>query len=179
VKQILSSPELGLIVALVLLGGCNVSSSAEQFQGFYLNKAQLMLDPNPQARRPSQLETGDHWLVWLNGFQKRGGWLATGRGRQTSVFIEFAAQPELDQPLNLAAAPLQATYEYGGEAPLYISREVAGTLTLHAQEDGTYTANLDATFSNPILGEGERQVKGEFQLQQHPHPDFSQATPDR
>jgi hypothetical protein len=179
VKHFLSSLELGLIVALFILGGCNVSSSLEQFKGFYLNKAQLRLDPNPQARRPSQLETGDHWLVWLSAFQKRGGWLVTGRGRQTTVFIEFAAQPELDRPIDLATTPLQATYEYGGEAPLYISREVTGTLTLHPQEDGTFTANLDATFSNPILGEGVRQVKGEILLQKHPHPDFSQATPDR
>jgi hypothetical protein len=153
-----------------------VASSPEQFKGYYLDKAKLILDPNPKARRPSQLETGDHWIVWLSAFEKRGGFV-TGRNRQTTIFIEFASQPELEKPIDLATEPLQASYEYGGEAAIYISRQVSGTLVLQAGADGTFTADLDATFSNPILDSGERQFKGKIVLQKHPHPDFSHVAP--
>jgi hypothetical protein len=149
-----------------------MAASTEQFTGYYLDKAELILDPNPKARRPSQLETGDHWIVWLNAFQKRG-LAGMGQSRQTTIFIEFASRPELDKPLDLATAPLQASYEYGGEAAMYISRQLTGTLVIHLRDDGTYTAALDATFSDPILGDGKRQFRGEIHLQKHPHPDFS------
>ncbi|MCL4264241.1 MAG: hypothetical protein KJ069_13545 [Anaerolineae bacterium] len=149
-----------------------MGSPQTQFEGFYLDRAQVVLNPDPQARRPSQLGTGDHWIVWLNSFQKGGG-PVSGRGRQTTIFLEFASMPPLSQPVDLATAPLQVSYEYGGEAPLYISREVTGTMTLSAGQENTYLADIDATFINPILGSGSQLFQDEMTLQKHPHPDFS------
>lgn len=149
-----------------------MGSKPPPFAGYYLDQAQVVLNPDPQARRPSQLESGDHWLVWLSSFQKGSG-PVSGRGRQTTIFIEFATPPPLNQAIDLATAPLQVSYEYGGEAPLYISREVTGTMTLSAGEGNTYLAAIDATFINPILGSGSQLFKDEMTLQKHPHPDFS------
>jgi hypothetical protein len=161
-----------LLIVLVLAGGCDVAATRPDFTGYYLDKAQVILNPDPYARRPSQLETGDHWMVWLSSFQKRG-WLMSGRSRQTTVFFEFTSRPILDTSIDLATAPLQASYEYGGEAALYISRTVTGTMTLSQGEGNSYLATIDATFSNPILGEGSQSFKGEIVLQKHPHPDFT------
>lgn len=149
-----------------------MASTRPDYNGYYLDKAQLTLDPNPQARPPSQLESGDHWLVWLSAFQKRSG-LISGRSRQTTIFIEFATPPPLDQPIDLATAPLQASYEYGGEATLYISRSLTGTMTLSAAEGNTFLADIDATFSNPTLGAGLQTFQDQIILQKHPHPDFT------
>ncbi|GIK55922.1 MAG: hypothetical protein BroJett015_15850 [Chloroflexota bacterium] len=149
-----------------------MGSAQLQFEGFYLDKAQVLLDPDPQARPPSQLETGDHWIVWLSSFQKGGG-PVSGRGRQTTIFLEFASMPPLNQPVDLATVPLQVSYEYGGEALLYISREATGTMTLSAGQGNTYLADIDATFINPILGSGSQLFQDEMTLQKHPHPDFS------
>lgn len=149
-----------------------MGSTQPHIEAFYLDRAQVVLNADPQARRPSQLESGNHWIVWLSSFQKSGG-PVSGRGRQTTVFIEFAALPPLDRPIDLATTPLQVSYEYGGEASLYISREVTGTITLKQGQGNTYTADIEATFVNPILGDGPQTLKDTFVLQKHPHPDFS------
>jgi hypothetical protein len=163
---------MAIIMALFASGGCNMGSTQPQFEGFYLDKAQVVLNPSPSSRAPSQLESGDHWIVWLNSFQKGGG-LVSGRGRQTTVFIEFATPPPLNQPIDLATAPLQVSYEFGGEATLYISREITGTMTLNEGQGNTYLVGADAMFINPILGAGSQTLTGEFVLQKHPHHDFS------
>lgn len=149
-----------------------MGSTQPQIEAFYLDKAQVVLNADPQARRPSQLESGDHWIVWLSSFQKGGG-PVSGRGRQTTIFLEFATLPPLGQPIDLAVAPLQVSYEYGGEASLYISREVTGTITLRQGQGSTYMADIDATFINPILGDGPQTVKEAIVLTKHTHPDFS------
>jgi hypothetical protein len=170
---------LGLLALVILwfhLGGCNMEVAQPSFQGYYLDKAKLTLDPDPQARRPSSLESGDHWMVWLSSFQK-GGRLMSGRGRQTTIFIEFAMPPELDKPIDLAVEPLQVSYEYGGEAMLYISRQATGTMVLHAASDNEFLAELDISFTDPILGSDSQHFKDKILLHKHPHPDFT--TPGR
>jgi hypothetical protein len=108
----------------------------------------------------------------LNAFQKRGG-IISGLSRQTTIYIEFAERPALDEEIDLATAPLQASYEYGGEAMLYISRTVTGTMVLTAGPGRDYQATIEATFGEPLLGEGARSFEGEIVLQKHPHIDFS------
>jgi hypothetical protein len=140
-----------------------------QFQGYYLDRAQLNLQSNT---RPAKLETGDHWIVWLSAFESGGSW-ASERGRQTTIFIEFATMPPLNQPVDLTSAPLQVRYEYGGQKLMTISQQVTGTLTLSPGQDNSFVAQWDATFVNPILGSGTKVIQGQTLLKKHPHPDFS------
>ncbi|HEU4324183.1 MAG TPA: hypothetical protein VFS21_13615 [Roseiflexaceae bacterium] len=151
-----------------------MSTPQPDFESFVLNRARVVLDPDPKARRPSRLEPGDGWVLLLQAMERRAGF-GSERNRQTLVMLQWDAQPPLDTPLDLAHSPRQASYEYGAQAALYISRTVTGTLLLSRQPDGSLLATLDAVFSQPTLGEGARTLRGAYPLRPHPHPEFYRA----
>ncbi len=138
--------------------------SADGFTGHFLADARLRVDLDPHAARRSTLESGDRWLVWLTAH--RGGWSPLSESaRQTDIFIELPAQPAIGERVDLAMAPLQVSYEEGGQALTYVARRATGTLLLSAQDGDSFVCRLDVTFSAPTLGSGDRRFEGETRLQ--------------
>lgn len=163
------------VIAETALGGCTMPIAEKKFDGFYMNKARLVLSADPKVYRPCQLETGNHWIVWLTAIQERRGFLLfTEQTQQTIIAIEFDSMPALDETVDLAGAPLQAIYEYGGQRTVYASYSVTGTLRLHANPDNTFSISMNATFHSPVLGDGEQLLNVEMLLRKHPQPDFSE-----
>jgi hypothetical protein len=156
-------PALALLV--LVLGACARLGQGPRFTGAYLREARLVLDPDPTAYRPSRLEPGTRWIVWLNAHQ--GGWGPLSESaRRVDLFIELPTRPALGQPVDLASEPLQVSYEAGGQAITYIARHASGVLLLRAQEGDRLVGRLDALFYNPMLGEGERRFEGEISLEE-------------
>ena len=152
------------LVALLLLSGCSTMfDDTKSFKGRYLQNARLVLDPDPNALRPSTFEAGPNWIFWLDGHRGGGGPLSETATRAT-VFIEFVAQPAIGEVVDLAVAPLQLTYESGGQKIEYISRTAAGTLVLRPGQGDSLVAELDVTFTSPVLGTGEKRLSGEIRL---------------
>ena len=145
----------------------------KKFNGFYTNEEQLVLSTDPKAYHPCQLETGNHWMVWLSAIQEHSDFLlSTEKTKQTIVAIEFISLPPLDENIDLASVPLQAVYEYGGQRTLYASYSVTGTLRIHKNPDNTYSIAMNATFYSPLLGNGEQQVNVAMLLRKRPQPIF-------
>jgi hypothetical protein len=150
---------------VLILGACARLGSAPRFNGSYLPDAKLLLDPDPGAYRPSRLERGEHWIVWLSAHQ--GGWGPLSESaRRADLFIELPSPPTLGQSVDLEQAPLQVTYEAGGQAITYISRSARGALLLSAREGTTLVGRLDATLHSPTLGEGELRIEEEIRLEE-------------
>lgn len=141
------------------------------YKGFYSDSTRLILNPL-NSHRPSMLEKGNHWIMLINYTEKKPG-TGTERNRQTTVLFEFAQCPPLQAAINLAHVPIQASYEYGGQKTVYISRKAKGTLKLRMQDDKNILAQMDVTFFDPILGTGNRSVKNEIILKRLPHPIFN------
>jgi hypothetical protein len=149
---------------VVALGACARFGSAPRFDGYYLPDARLLLDPDPRAHRPSRLEYGGNWIVWLSAHQGGQGPLSES-ARRADLFIELPAPPTLGQPVDLERHPLQVTYEAGGQAITYIARSARGSLVLSAREGTELVGHLDVTLHDPVLGEGEQHIKEEIRLQ--------------
>jgi len=154
-----------VLLASLLLVACGGSmfDDTKAYTGRYLPDARLVLDPDPNALRPSSFEAGSNWLLWLAAHRGGSGPLSETASRAT-VFIEFAAPPAIGQTIDLATAPLQLSYESGGQKIEYIARTGRGTLVIKREEGSTLVADLDVTFTNPTLGEGEQSVSGEIRL---------------
>jgi hypothetical protein len=154
-----------VLFASLLLVACGGSmfDDTKAYTGRYLPDARLVLDPDPNALRPSSFESGSNWVLWLEAHRGGSGPLSETASRAT-VFIEFAAPPAIGDTVDLASAPLQLTYESGGQKIEYISRSARGTLVIKGEEGSTLVADLEVTFTNPTLGEGEKSVSGEIRL---------------
>jgi hypothetical protein len=150
---------------VLILGACARYGSAPRFNGSYLPDAKLLLDPDPQAYRPSRLERGEHWIVWLSAHQGGQGPLSES-ARRADLFIELSAPPTLGQPVDLEREPIQVSYEAGGQAITYIARSARGVLLLSAREGTTLIGHLDVTLHSPMLGEGEQRINEDIRLQE-------------
>ena len=160
-----------VLFASLLLVACGGSmfDDTKAYTGRYLQDARLVLNPDPNALRPSSFEAGSNWLLWLAAHRGGSGPLSETASRAT-VFIEFAAPPAIGQTIDLATAPLQLSYESGGQKIEYIARHARGTLVIKGEEGSTLVADLEVTFTNATLGEGEQSVSGEIRLA--PFTDF-------
>lgn len=135
----------------------------KSFDGRYLPDSRLILDPDPAALRPSTFEDGSNWILWLSAHRGGGGPLSETASR-ADIYLEFAEQPAIGEVVDLAVAPLQLTYESGGQKIEYIARSAHGTLVLKRAEGASFIADLDITFTDPTLGQGERSLSGEIRL---------------
>ena len=155
-----------VLFASLLVAACGGSmfDETEAYTGRYIPDARLVLDPDPSALRPSSFEAGPNWVLWLEAHRGGSGPLSETATR-ASVFIELAAPPAVGQTVDLATAPLQLTYESGGQKIEYIARTARGTLVISREEGSTLIADLDVTFTSPTLGEGEQSVTGEIRLE--------------
>ena len=133
---------------VLALGACARFGSGPRFNGSYLPDAKLLLDPDPQAYRPSRLERGEHWIVWLSAHHGGQGPLSES-ARRADLFIELPAPPTLGQPVDLERAPVQVSYEAGGQAITYIARSARGSLLLSAREGTALVGRLDVTLHSP------------------------------
>jgi hypothetical protein len=150
---------------VLVLGACARFGSSPRFNGYYLADGQLLLDPDPQAYRPSRLARGEHWILWLSAHQGGRGPLSES-ARRADLFIELPSPPPLGQPIDLEHAPLRVTYEAGGQAITYIARSARGSLLLSAREGTTLVGRLDVTLHSPTLGEGEQRINEDIRLQE-------------
>lgn len=158
-------------LSILAVSGCEGSSS--NWNAVYIQDTQLITTDDVYASSPFHFEPGEHWLLWLSASEKRGGlWPApTNTLSATNILLVFDAQPELGRAIDLATTPIAATYELSRQRRTYISRQASGTLLL-SSANGELQAELDATFLNPSLGEGERDVELTTALRESPLEDW-------
>ena len=159
-------------LSILVISGCGKGSSPS-WNAVYIEDVQLITTDDVYASSPFHFEPGEHWLLWLSASERRGGILfpSTNNLRITNIFLVFDEQPESGQILDLAKTPLAVSYEYGGEVRTYISRQASGTLAL-SSPNGNLQAELEATFFDPLLGEGERRVEITTALKESPLEDW-------